>query len=483
MSNTFKGVGPDGVAPPNSSGITVIIVGFGYAGAVAAVECHRKGHKVIVYESAAEIKALGDVIGITGNAAQIISKWGDGKVNEQLRPILCDYAFMTIHKSTGEKILTQRMDGYSSGSGYAANRGGIQIIFYEYAKELGIEFHLGKRITEYFEDDDKAGIVVDGERVTADCVLACDGVHSKARGFILGTTGAPHATGYAIFRAWFDGSEALKDPELAWLLEGSHDRMETFIGPDVHCIVGTGRQQKDVVWTCTHKDEYDIAESWSFPGKIEDALKVVENWDPRIAAIIKKTPPNQLIDYKLLWRDPLPGWVSKKSRMMLLGDSAHPFLPTSGQGAAQAIEDAGTVAICLELAGKDRIPLALQTCEKIRYARATLAQKIGVETRDTWHKTDWEAASKDPSILQMPRPDWLFGHDTQDYAYEEFETAANAVETGCEYIPRNIPPPGVGHRTADFSGKMMKAWTIAKDKAPAVDQTAIASRLEAVSLG
>jgi glycine/D-amino acid oxidase-like deaminating enzyme len=51
--------GPDGVQPPNSSGITVIIIGLGYAGSVAAVECHRKGHKVIVFEQAPEIKALG----------------------------------------------------------------------------------------------------------------------------------------------------------------------------------------------------------------------------------------------------------------------------------------------------------------------------------------------------------------------------------------------------------------------------------------
>lgn len=51
--------GPDGIAKPNSSGITVIIIGLGYAGCVAAVECHRKGHRVIVFEQAPEITALG----------------------------------------------------------------------------------------------------------------------------------------------------------------------------------------------------------------------------------------------------------------------------------------------------------------------------------------------------------------------------------------------------------------------------------------
>lgn len=54
-----RGTGADGVAKPNSSGITVIIIGLGYAGCVAAVECHRKGHKVIVFEQAPKILGLG----------------------------------------------------------------------------------------------------------------------------------------------------------------------------------------------------------------------------------------------------------------------------------------------------------------------------------------------------------------------------------------------------------------------------------------
>jgi monoamine oxidase len=45
----------DKVAPPNSTGLKVIVVGFGYAGVVAAVECHRKGHQVIVYEQTRKV--------------------------------------------------------------------------------------------------------------------------------------------------------------------------------------------------------------------------------------------------------------------------------------------------------------------------------------------------------------------------------------------------------------------------------------------
>jgi thioredoxin reductase len=53
------GVGPDGVAPPHSSGIKVIIVGLGFAGVVAAVECYRKGHDVIVFEQASAMTTAG----------------------------------------------------------------------------------------------------------------------------------------------------------------------------------------------------------------------------------------------------------------------------------------------------------------------------------------------------------------------------------------------------------------------------------------
>ena len=45
--------------------------------------------------------------------------------------------------------------------------------------------------------------------------------------------------------------------------------------------------------------------------------------------------------------------------MVQVGDSAHSFIPTSGNGATQALEDAITLATCLELGGGSRnAPLA-----------------------------------------------------------------------------------------------------------------------------
>lgn len=78
-----------------------------------------------------------------------------------------------------------------------------------------------------------------------------------------------------------------------------------------------------------------------------------------------------------MYRDPLPTWVSPQGRIALLGDAAHPFLPTSIQGASQSMEDGATIAQVLRLAGKDNIPLALRTYQDIRYDRVRETQLIG----------------------------------------------------------------------------------------------------------
>ena len=77
--------------------------------------------------------------------------------------------------------------------------------------------------------------------------------------------------------------------------------------------------------TNSNRDDADIEESWSFPGNMNDVLAVVDGWDPRCTAILSKAP--SCVDWKLVYRDPLPTWISKGARLALIGDAAHPFLP------------------------------------------------------------------------------------------------------------------------------------------------------------
>jgi 2-polyprenyl-6-methoxyphenol hydroxylase-like FAD-dependent oxidoreductase len=134
---------------------------------------------------------------------------------------------------------------------------------------------------------------------------------------------------------------------------------------------------------------------------------------------VEKTP--SLVDWKLVYRDPLPTWVSKYGRIALLGDAAHPFLPTSTQGATQALEDGVTLAICLKKAGKKNLPAAVRAYQEIRYDRVKAVQKTGETMRDMWHKADWDRVKKDPKTIELPREDWIMQFDAQKHAEEVFD--------------------------------------------------------------
>ncbi|KAG7046469.1 salicylate hydroxylase [Colletotrichum scovillei] len=413
--------------PETKTGVKVIVVGAGFGGLTTAIECHRQGHDVEVYESFPELKQLGDIISFGANAGRIFHRWSNGAVVSKLKPLCIDlqeYGFR-IHKwDTGEIVLTQRRPPADPEAPVLnGHRGELHEVIYNYAKdELAIPIHLGQPVTDYFEDQDAAGIQFqDGRKVSADVVIAADGVRSKARELVLGHKDKPQSSGYAIWRAWFSADALLADPRTKQFCENG-DTFNGWIGPDAHFLFSTLKGGRDCSWVLTHKDEYDIDESWSFPGKIEDVCRALEGWDPMCQVIVEKTP--SLVDWKLMYRDALPNWVSGGGRIALLGDAVHPFLPTSTQGATQAMEDGVTIAVCLKRAGKQNIRKALNSYQGIRYDRVRAVQKTGISTREMWHKTDWEKVKKDPTTIALPREDWILEFDAEKYAEETYERVA-----------------------------------------------------------
>ena len=187
--------------------------------------------------------------------------------------------------------------------------------------------------------------------------------------------------------------------------------------------------------TYLSQDEADVEESWSAPGYIDDAIKTVENWAPIVHAIIRATPPESLVDWKLVFRDPLPTWISPKRRIALIGDSAHPFLPTSIQGASQSMEDGVTAAICLELAGKDNISEGIRAYEKIRYPRVLATQRTGITNRDNWHKADFDQVKKNPEVVKLPRHEWVLNHDCAQHAYDVYATIVEELKANPDWKP------------------------------------------------
>ena len=104
-----------------------------------------------------------------------------------------------------------------------------------------------------------------------------------------------------------------------------------------------------------------------------ETLRRLPQIDPALRAIVDATQTGDMRMDELLMRDPLASWG--RGRVTLLGDAAHPVLPHSGQGAAQALEDA--VALGLVLAAPSDVEAALRRYEQVRFRRTRDIQRLG----------------------------------------------------------------------------------------------------------
>jgi len=434
MDGTAESVPSD---KPKPSGIHVLIVGAGFAGITAAIECVRHGHTAQILESYKSTNVqLGDIISFGSNSSRIFKRWPG--IPEKLDPICHRSEKLEYRYWNGEHIYTQYWgtEEENFGKRYNGHRGEIHKIIYDYAIELGIDVKLGQKVSEYFETDTEVGVVSNGERILANVVLGADGVRSKARTLVLGYNDDPKPSGYAIYRAWMDSTELAKN-DLTKDLVINGDSHTGWLGPDIHFLAASIKNGKEFSWVFTHKDERNVNEGWAEPGNHEDACKLLAGWAPEVHAIVRMTPPERLVDWKLVYRDPLPTWVSPKGKIALIGDAAHPFLPTSIQGASQAMEDGSCIAVCLELAGKEHVGDALRAYEKIRYERVRLTQKTGETSewqyqptpwrrtdysvaRDAWHKADFTKLKENPDAIKLKREEWVLNHDAEAHAYKMY---------------------------------------------------------------
>lgn len=201
------------------------------------------------------------------------------------------------------------------------------------------------------------------------------------------------------------------------------------------------------MWSITHPDHGTAEESWSNSVKPEVALdftSTVPNWPEVANRVIRATPPNSLIDWKLMWRDPQPKWTSPGGHIIQLGDTAHTFLPSSGNGGTQAIEDAVSLATCVAIAGKDRVPDATRVHNLLRFERVSFLQAVGVARQGLRFKGSSEK-QKEPPVPGR----WLMDHDAEEYAEEKFEQALAHLTNGSPFHNTNRP-----------SGVQYRPWTI-----------------------
>lgn len=98
---------------------------------------------------------------------------------------------------------------------------------------------------------------------------------------------------------------------------------------------------------------------------VEEMEKANNEWDPAILDLVRQVSV-PVVDWKLMFRDGNPRWTSDSGRILLLGDAAHSFVPTSGSGAVMALEDAISIAECLRIGGRENVGWATKVHNKLR---------------------------------------------------------------------------------------------------------------------
>lgn len=147
------------------------------------------------------------------------------------------------------------------------------------------------------------------------------------------------------------------------------------------------------------------------------------------------------------WRDPQPKWTSPAGLVVQLGDAAHTFLPSSGNGGTQALEDAISLAACLHKAGsKDNIPQATRVHNLLRFERVSCLQASGVVNLDARNTKKHDQGE---NKYQIKLGSWIVDHDPEAYAEESYEAALAHLEKGTPFKNTNTPP-----------GMVYKPWTI-----------------------
>ena len=339
--------------------LSVAVIGGGIGGLFAANALLARGFAASVHEQAPGLGEIGAGVYVTPNSVRQMQRIGLGAAvpayGARVSPQSC---YRRQDGSHIAPVQTADADGWQAAFGM--HRADF-IEFLAAALPAGV-VHCGRRAVDYREDAHSACVAFDnGDSVTADVIVAADGIHSALRPFVYPPS-TPVFHGTASYRGLV-ARDRLKD----W----PADRWEMWAGSGKHFLVFPVRGGALLNYVGFVPADEAIKESWSAPGDPEALRRAFEGWDPRVGQILGAV--GETFQWALYDREPLPRW--SKGRLTMLGDAAHPMLPHLGQGANQAIEDGMALATILAKANRATVPSALVIYEKLRRTRVADIQR------------------------------------------------------------------------------------------------------------
>jgi salicylate hydroxylase len=375
--------------------LKIAIVGGGIGGLTAACALQGCGFEVDVYERASELREVGAGLQLGPNAVKVLDALGFGPA---LRKVACeppDMVSLEWHDaSLRYRQPLGRVAERQFGAKYlTAHRADLYGLLVDRLGHAGV--HLGEACSGVAEVGSTAVAKFEtGREVEADIVIGADGIRSRVRQ-ILFDDDKPRFTGQLGWRAVLPMERVPKvGPNRDISLR---EDFVGFLGPKGHVIMYPIRAGRVLnVFAGYFLDEW-AEESWTVPSSAADMMAAFAGWDEQLLEMMSGV--EHVYKWGLFDRDPLARW--SMGRITLLGDAAHPMMPTLAQGAAITIEDACAIARHLDGGAGDPRE-ALLAYERERQPRAS---RVQLTARQQYLNNKMV-----PSPPPLSR-DWIFIHD------------------------------------------------------------------------
>jgi len=317
----------------------VIVVGGGIGGLSAAFALTRKGLGVRVLERSAEFGEVGAGIQIAPNCTRILRAYG---LLEEAKALGVLPVSMVMKDALDGTVLTS-LDLLDMERRYGTpyiviHRSDLHGLFLKACQDAGVDLRTSQHVTGYETlpargDAGPGGARVrlaDGTAAAARLVVAADGLHSVARGQLVGDK--PVSSAYVAYRGAVPMDKVRENGV-------SESDVVVYVGPGCHFVQyplrGGDMFNQVAVFESARAKAGE--EDWGTPDELDAAFAhATEN--------VRKGLPLMWRDrwWRMFDRDPIMTWVY--GRTALLGDAAHPPLQYIAQGAIMAIEDGYVLA-------------------------------------------------------------------------------------------------------------------------------------------
>jgi len=335
-----------------------LIVGAGIGGLAAGLALRRAGWDVHIFERTETPRELGFGLGLAPNAIRALREFGVASTVLADAATMGDRAVAEMRRSNGQVLrrLTVRRDQLPPGDMMAIVL--RPVLHTALLNAVGDDAVVSGREVVRFETTG-AGVRVrftNGDTATGDVLIGADGVGSAIRAQLHPAEPPPHPSGYFALRGASPATH---------LLDGV--QFIVYFGRGIE--IGVVQASRTMVYWYVSLLKNDVDGGALDPRAV--LHRFTKTFDPQFQAIAAVASEMRLDE--LFAREPLTTWGD--GPVTLLGDAAHPMLPHTGQGAAQALEDAVELGGALAAPG-DPIA-ALRAYERVRGPKTRKVVKMG----------------------------------------------------------------------------------------------------------